>query len=48
MKVTYIDPGRVLLNTSGKVDETLFRDGLHPNAAGYNKLAPVSAGYLKK
>ncbi|MBX3241718.1 MAG: SGNH/GDSL hydrolase family protein [Chitinophagaceae bacterium] len=48
MKVTYIDPGRVLLNASGKIDETLFRDGLHPNAAGYNKLAPVLAGYLKK
>lgn len=48
MKVTYINPGRVLLNPSGKIDENLFRDGLHPNAAGYNKLAPVLAGYLKK
>lgn len=44
----YIDPGKMLLNTSGKIDEKLFSDGLHPNAEGYNKLAPLIAGYLKK
>ncbi len=48
MKITYINPGRVFLNTSGKIDESLFSDGLHPNASGYNKLAPVLAAYLKK
>lgn len=48
MKVTYINPGRVLLSTSGKIDENLFSDGLHPNVTGYNKLAPVLAAYLKK
>lgn len=48
MKVAYINPGRVFLKTSGKIDESLFSDGLHPNAMGYNKLAPVLAGYLKK
>ncbi|MFT3704901.1 MAG: SGNH/GDSL hydrolase family protein [Agriterribacter sp.] len=47
-KVTYIDPGKVLLNAAGKIDEKFFSDGLHPNADGYNKLAPVIAGYLKK
>lgn len=48
MKITYINPGRVFLAAGGKIDESLFSDGLHPNAAGYNKLAPVLAGYLKK
>jgi lysophospholipase L1-like esterase len=48
MKVTYINPGRVFLKASDKIDESLFSDGLHPNATGYNKLAPVLAGYLKK
>ena len=48
MKITYINPGRVFLTAGGKIDENLFSDGLHPNAAGYNKLAPVLAGYLKK
>ncbi|MCW3117399.1 MAG: lipolytic protein family [Chitinophagaceae bacterium] len=47
MKVVYINPGKVLLNSSGKIDESLFGDGLHPNAKGYDKLAPVIAGYLK-
>lgn len=46
--VTYINPGIVLLNASGKIDEALFSDGVHPNATGYRKLAPLLAGYLKK
>ncbi|MBW7914609.1 MAG: SGNH/GDSL hydrolase family protein [Taibaiella sp.] len=48
MKVTYIDPGRVLLISTGKIDECLFNCGLHRNVAGYNKLAPVLAAYLEK
>ncbi len=48
MKITYINPGQVLLTATGKIDESFFSDGLHPNAAGYNKLAPVLAAYLKK
>jgi hypothetical protein len=48
MKVTYVNPGRVFLNSAGKIDESLFSDGLHPNAAGYKKLAPALAAYLKK
>ena len=45
--IKYIDPGKVLLAADGKIDESLFGDGLHPNAAGYGKLAPVLAGYMK-
>jgi lysophospholipase L1-like esterase len=39
MHATFIDPGRVLLNNKGQADESLFEDGLHPNAEGYRKLA---------
>jgi lysophospholipase L1-like esterase len=46
-KLMFIDPGRVLLGGKGKIDESLFSDGLHPNAAGYERLAPVLASYLK-
>ncbi|MES1215851.1 MAG: SGNH/GDSL hydrolase family protein [Bacteroidota bacterium] len=46
LKIVYINPGKVLLNASGKIEESLFSDGLHPNAKGYDKLAPVIAGYL--
>ena len=47
LKVVYINPGKVLLNPSGKIEESLFSDGLHPNEKGYNKLGPAIAGYLK-
>jgi lysophospholipase L1-like esterase len=46
-KLLFIDPGPVLLGAGGKIDESLFLDGLHPNAAGYARLAPLLAGYLK-
>jgi lysophospholipase L1-like esterase len=46
-KLLFIDPGRLLLTGRGKIDESLFSDGLHPNAAGYKKLAPVLATSLK-
>ena len=29
-----IDPGRVLLSRDGRIDESLFSDGLHPNHEG--------------
>ncbi|HEX9502982.1 MAG TPA: SGNH/GDSL hydrolase family protein [Patescibacteria group bacterium] len=45
-KLVFIDPGKVLLTGKGKIDESLFSDGLHPNAAGYERLAPVLASYL--
>lgn len=46
-KAVYINPGKILLGSNNKIDESLFGDGLHPNAKGYDKLAPLLAGYLK-
>lgn len=47
LKVQYVNPGIVLLNHQKKIDESLFGDGLHPNAAGYKKLALAIKPYLK-
>ena len=44
--VRYIEPGKVLLAGRGKIDESLFGDGLHPNAAGYERLGKVLAQLL--
>jgi lysophospholipase L1-like esterase len=46
--VSFINPGKILLNHTGKVDESLFGDGLHPNEVGYQKLAVALLPYLKK
>ncbi len=35
----FIDVGDKLLSSNGKIDENLFIDGLHPNNAGYSKIA---------
>lgn len=40
----FIDPGRLLLDTDGKIDESLFKDGLHPNEQGYMLIAPMISG----
>jgi lysophospholipase L1-like esterase len=48
LKVQYVNPGTVLLNNQHKIDESLFGDGLHPNEAGYKKLALTIKPYLKK
>lgn len=45
--LTYIDPGKRLLTSEGKIDESLFGDGLHPNASGYRRLAAELAPLLK-
>ena len=37
--IGYSDPGRELLR-KGRIDEALFKDGLHPNEAGYELIAP--------
>ena len=37
-RIKYADAGKVFLQPSGKIDETYFSDGLHPNATGYEKL----------
>jgi lysophospholipase L1-like esterase len=47
LHVQYINPGNVLLASKGKIDESLFEDGLHPNTAGYEKLGGQLASYLK-
>jgi lysophospholipase L1-like esterase len=47
-KVSFIDPGNLLLDHTGVIDESLFGDGLHPNEIGYQKLALALAPYLIK
>ena len=44
----YLSIGSVLLKEDGKIDENLFRDGLHPNAKGYEKLGPQINEYLMR
>lgn len=46
--VSYTDVGGVLLQEDGKIDESLFLDGLHPNENGYNLLAPGIRNQLIK
>ncbi|WP_031526811.1 SGNH/GDSL hydrolase family protein [Dyadobacter crusticola] len=45
--VGYMDPGKVLLTSSAKTDETLFTDGLHPNAKGYTLLGNAIKQFTK-
>ena len=40
-EVSYTKIGDVLLQPDGKINESLFTDGLHPNASGYDKLADM-------
>jgi lysophospholipase L1-like esterase len=47
MGIDYADAGYILLNNEGKIDESLFSDGLHPNEAGYQKLTPIIKDHLK-
>ena len=44
MNLTFRNPGTLLLGKGGKIDESLFRDGLHPNEKGYGRIAPIIAG----
>lgn len=48
-KISLVDVSSQLLlkDGSGKIDETLFADGLHPNAKGYDKIAKIYHQYLK-
>ena len=36
----FIDVGEKLM-INGKIDESLFTDGLHPNEKGYSSIAPL-------
>lgn len=39
--VDFIEIGNILLKKDGKINESFFKDGLHPNEQGYSKLAPL-------
>ncbi len=45
--INYADIGTVLLNKEGKIDASLFTDGLHPNNRGYSKIVQQLIKYLK-
>jgi lysophospholipase L1-like esterase len=47
LNVAYLDAGGVFLGSEGKIEESLFSDGLHPNAEGYRKLAAKLGPYLR-
>ena len=47
MQIVYADAGKLLLKKDGKINESLFTDGLHPNATGYHKVAQLIKPYLK-
>ena len=40
-KVDYVDVSLPLLMSDGKINETLFFDGLHPNEKGYQKISEL-------
>lgn len=48
LNVRFIQPGTVFLKPDGSIDETLFSDGLHPNAEGYRQFVTKLQPYLKK
>ena len=39
LKIEFADPGKRLLDKKGKILESYFTDGLHPNADGYKIIA---------
>ena len=47
MNVSYLNPGKVFLQKDGKIDESLFSDGLHPNTKGYNVLGKAIKPFVK-
>lgn len=46
-KIIFADIGKSLLLKSGKINESLFSDGLHPNALGYEILGKKMVKVLK-
>ncbi len=48
MGLSYGDLGSIFLNSEGIIDESLFSDGLHPNAKGYLRLGEVLKPIIKK
>lgn len=47
LDLNYLDIGTKLLGADGKIDESYFSDGLHPNEKGYRILGPQLREYLK-
>ena len=45
MGVRFRDPGKSMLKEDGKIDASLFVDGLHPSAEGYAKIVE---GFIEK
>lgn len=46
--ISYIDPGRLLSDSSGKINKSFFtRGGLHPGTAGYQILAEAMEPYIR-
>lgn len=45
--VMYLNPGKVFLQSDGKIDESLFSDGLHPNERGYELLGKAIKPFVK-
>ena len=45
--IKFADAGILLLDKNKKVAESLFSDGLHPNAKGYEKLGNFISNQLK-
>ncbi|MGN6601716.1 MAG: SGNH/GDSL hydrolase family protein [Ginsengibacter sp.] len=48
MNVNYADAGGLFLKADGKIDESLFSDGLHPTAKGYKMFENFLWPYLNK
>ncbi|ADB39967.1 SGNH/GDSL hydrolase family protein [Spirosoma linguale] len=48
INASFTQPGSVFLQPDGKIDESLFSDGLHPNPEGYRRLVGALKPYLKK
>ena len=47
-KIVYADARNLFIKKDGKIDESLFLDGLHPNALGYEKLGAFIVARLDK
>jgi lysophospholipase L1-like esterase len=48
LQIHYTDIGNDLLNEDGKINESFFSDGLHPNVDGYRILGPVLRQYFSR
>lgn len=44
----YTEPGRVMTDAAGHVPEELSSDGLHPSAAGYERIAAMLAPVIRQ